>query len=87
MTPEELNVFAYPEGPAAPQITLDATGQTIFAISSSGLTVMELPQPIDNLPSSPWAMARQGAGQLHDFANVSSRIKMMRKKLLKLKSQ
>ena len=86
MTPEELNVFSYPEGPVSPRIALDAIGQTIFAISASGLTVMKLAQPIDNLPAGPWAGSPQAAGQLHGFAGVTARMKAARNKQLKLKS-
>jgi WD40 repeat protein len=54
-SPERLHVFNFPEGAVAPQIALDSTGQTIFAISQTGLTVMALPQPVDTLASQPWA--------------------------------
>ena len=81
MTPERLNVFAYPEGPAAPQIALDPTGQMIFALSASGLTVMKLPEPVDNLPFGPWAMSRRAPAQRHEFSGgIAARIAAMRKK-------
>lgn len=54
MTPEELQVFAYPETNTAPILALDISGQTIYAISASGLTVIKLAQPLDELPSMPW---------------------------------
>jgi hypothetical protein len=54
MTPEPLQRLIYPEGPVAPALALDAVGQTIFAISTSGLTVLKLPQPLDQLPTMQW---------------------------------
>ena len=87
MTPEELNFLVYPEGPVAPQMALDGTGQTIFAISMSGLTVMKLSEPIDNLPLGPWAMSRRAAGQLHESSGgIAGRIRAMRKNHSKLKT-
>lgn len=56
MTPEELHFLVFPEEPVAPQLVLDSTGQTIFAISKTGLTVMKLPQPVDNLAAEPWTL-------------------------------
>lgn len=55
-TPERLNVFSFPEGAVSPQMVLDSTGQTIFAISQTGLTVMKLAQPVDALAAQPWAV-------------------------------
>jgi WD40 repeat protein len=52
--PERLSTFNFPEGAVAPQIALDTTGQTIFAISQSGLTVLTLPQPADTLAAQPF---------------------------------
>jgi WD40 repeat protein len=83
MTPEELKVFSYPEGPVSPQIALDAIGQTIFAISASGLTVMKLAQTVDNLPVGPWAGSRQAAGQSHGFSSITTRMRATRIKKLK----
>jgi hypothetical protein len=53
--PERLSAFNFPEGAVAPQIALDTTAQTIFAISQSGLTVLTLPQPADTLAAQPFA--------------------------------
>lgn len=66
MTPEELHFLVFPEEPVAPQLALDSTGQTIFAISKTGLTVMKLSQPVDNLAAEPWALAP--ASQQADFS-------------------
>jgi hypothetical protein len=68
MTPEELHFFTFPEGPVAPQLALDSIGQTIFAISKTGLTVMTLPQPVDNLAAQPWALGPNPAGTQADIA-------------------
>ena len=54
MTPEELQKLVYPEGAVAPMIALDSTGQTIFAASASGITVIELPAPLDQMPDRQW---------------------------------
>jgi hypothetical protein len=68
MTPEELHFLVFPEGPVAPQVALDSIGQTIFAISRSGLTVMKLSQPVDDLPAQPWALAAHSAGKQADLS-------------------
>jgi len=85
MTPEELNVFSYPELSVAPQIALDPTGQTIYAISTSGLTVLQLPQPVDNLPLSPWALSAREAGYSQGFTNIAARMRAIRSEQSRLK--
>lgn len=89
MVPEELHSLVYPEGPVPPQIALDATGQTIFAISTSGLTAMSLPEPIDDMPPHAWATAwqpsRRGSAS---SLGIAARMAAMRKsesKLTKIK--
>jgi hypothetical protein len=80
MTPEELHVLAYPEAPVAPQIALDATGQSIFAISASGLSVLKLPETVDNLPSNPWSTALRASDQAREHsAGLSPRMSEMQK--------
>jgi hypothetical protein len=54
MTPEELQRLVNPEGAAAPMIALDSTGQTIFAASASGIIVIQLPAPLDQMPDKQW---------------------------------
>jgi len=78
MTPEKLHTYVSPEGPASPQIALDATGQTIFAISVSGLTVMKLPEPADDLPLQPWTMSRALSHKKGALGSVQSRMQAMR---------
>ena len=58
MTPEALPAFVYPIT-GGRDLALDPTGQTIFAISASGLTVMKLPAPVDQLspPTSIYSYA------------------------------
>jgi hypothetical protein len=56
--------YAAPEPILTPQnvadvqdaLAIDSTGQTIFSISSSGLTVIQLSAPIDNLPQAVWPL-------------------------------
>ena len=62
LTPEELHVMAYPEGAAAPMMALDGAGQTIYAVSASGLTVISLPEPLDQMPAMAWPLLRRGRG-------------------------
>ena len=84
MTPEELHPFAYPEGSEAPQIALDSAAKTIFAISASGLTVMSLPEPVDNLPAAPWMRSYKPASRGYgDSLNVAARVAAMSKKQLR----
>jgi hypothetical protein len=53
MTPELLApIAAFP--PFSVNMALDQTGQMIFAISASGLTVMKLPAPADQLEPGVW---------------------------------
>lgn len=54
MTPEELQVWAYPQTAASPLLALDPTGQTIYAASASGVTVVTLPEPLDQMPAVRW---------------------------------
>ena len=54
MTPEELQVWAYPETTASPLLALDATGQIVYAVSASGVTVVTLPEPLDQMPAVQW---------------------------------
>jgi hypothetical protein len=65
MTPEELHLLVYPEGSVAPVIALDSTGQTIYAMSASGLTVLSLPQPMDQIPNMNWSSANVKSGIAH----------------------
>lgn len=54
MTPEELQTESGSASFAAPQVALDSTGQTIFAVSASGISAMTLPVPVDDLPVAAW---------------------------------
>jgi hypothetical protein len=58
MTPERLHVLANPEGPPSPMIALDSVGQTIYAVSASGLTVIKLPKPLDEIDPMLWPASR-----------------------------
>jgi WD40 repeat protein len=80
MTPEELNVITTLVSPAAPQIALDSVGQTIFAASKSGITVLQLSQPIDNLPAQSWNPAVRTSGKPAGMAGgITTRFDAMRK--------
>jgi len=84
MTPEELHVLVYPEGAVAPMLALDSAGQTIYAISASGLTVIPLPAPLDQLSPAQWPPAFLSAKEqpwLHGL--ITSRMAAMRAKLPK----
>jgi hypothetical protein len=75
MTPEELHVLVYPEGAVAPMLVLDSTGQTIYAVSASGLTVLKLPQPLDQFPSMQWPEARGHDEKQPEFhGSIASRM-------------
>lgn len=81
MTPEELNVLVFPEGPVAPRLALDPTGQTIYAISASGLTVINLPEPLDQISPMQWPLTVRSSDQqpwLH--GSITSRMAAMRSK-------
>jgi hypothetical protein len=57
MTPEPLGGWLTPGGSLGwvlPQMALDSIGRTIFAVSASGLTVLQMPTPIDQMPSTNW---------------------------------
>lgn len=81
MTPEELHALVYPEGAVAPMLALDPSGQTIYAISSSGLTVLKLPEPLDQVPQMQWALTVRPPGEkawLH--GTITSRMAAMHSK-------
>jgi len=81
MTPEELHVLVYPEGAIAPMLVLDSTGQTIYAVSASGLTVLKLPQPLDQIPSMQWPQARSHNSKQPEFHGlIASRMAAMHSK-------
>lgn len=82
MTPEELHVLVYPEGAGAPMVALDPTGQTIYAVSASGMTVITLPQPLDQMPRAHWPPAlRPASTQPWLHGPITSRMAAMRAKL------
>jgi hypothetical protein len=57
MTPERLQVLVYPETSAAGAIAYDAAGQTVYALSASGLSVLKLPAPVDQVAPATWPFA------------------------------
>lgn len=81
MTPEELQVFAYPEVAGESILALDETGQTIFAISASGVTVFKLAQPLDQLPPMQWPLAQARGGHQADLhGSIADRMAALRNK-------
>ncbi len=84
MTPEELHVIVYPEGPASPMVALDPTGQIIYAVSTSGLTVLTLPEPLDQVPAMEWPLVvHSGIDKSALHGTISQRMAAMRNKLRK----
>jgi len=82
MTPEELQVITSPDGPAAPMMALDSSGQTIYAISASGVAVMTLPQPIDQMSNQQWAVFKPAVTTGSEFfGTITLRMKAMRREL------
>lgn len=53
MTPEELIPVGTGD-PTAPMMALNATGDTIYAVSASGVSVIPLPGPIDQMAPMQW---------------------------------
>lgn len=81
MTPEELHVLVYPEGAVAPMLALDPTGQTIYAISTSGVTVIKLSSPLDQMSPMQWPPAfRSATTQPWLHGPMSSRMVAVRAK-------
>jgi hypothetical protein len=74
MTPGEFQVWAYPQVAVSPLVALDSTGQTIYAVSVSGLTVLKLPEPLDQMPAMQWPNFKSPSGLRTRFrGTVSSR--------------
>ena len=81
MTPEELHVWAYPEVAVSPLVALDSAGQTIYAVSSSGLTVLTLPEPLDQMPAMQWPYFKSAGGPRLRFRGaLASRMAAMHSK-------
>jgi hypothetical protein len=79
MTPEELNVQEQSSGEElaseSPQVAVDPTGQIIYAISKSGLTVLKLPVPMDQMTAQHWPLAvRSGKGQSGFQGSIAARL-------------
>ncbi len=59
LTPEPLQILNFPLTSWG-TLVLDSTGQTIYVISASGITVLGLPVPVDQLTPVPWPLSPQG---------------------------
>jgi WD40 repeat protein len=77
MTPERLHVLVYPEGAVAPMLALDQIGQTIYAVSASGLTVLKLPGPLDQMPPMQWPLTSRFNSQAWLYGSITSRMAAM----------
>jgi hypothetical protein len=77
MTPEELQVIVYPET-WLPVMALDSAGQTIYAVSASGLTVLKLPTPIDQMTSEQWPLSMHTSRQTGFQGVLAARIAAMK---------
>jgi hypothetical protein len=86
MTPEELRTAPfYPDPGAGPILALDPTGETIFAISASGMTVLKLAQPLDEMPSMPCPEAHGRSSEQAGFqGSIAARTAAMHSKSHKL---
>jgi hypothetical protein len=80
MTPEELQKTAPSDIVEAPMVAIDSAGQTIYAVSASGITVLTLPQPLDQTPSTQWPIANIRSHGAATKGSISSRIAAMRSK-------
>jgi DNA-binding beta-propeller fold protein YncE len=81
LTPEELEVIVYPEGSVAPTLALDSTGQTIYAVSASGISVLTLPTPLDQMTPITWPpFESSGTAKAALQGTLSSRVAAMHSK-------
>jgi WD40 repeat protein len=78
MTPEELQKPASSIGAESPTIAVDSIGQTIYAVSASGLTVLTLPKPLDQMTPMQWPIAHVGTRQSAPKGLIASRMAAMR---------
>jgi hypothetical protein len=80
MTPEELLKNGPSDIVEAPMMAIDSAGKTIYAASVSGITVLTLPEPLDQIPATEWPTANVGLHGASQKGAVSSRIGAMRSK-------
>jgi hypothetical protein len=65
-------------------VALDPTGQIIYAVSASGLTVLNLPQPLDQVPAMQWPLVvHSGNDKSALHGSITQRMAAMRDKLRK----
>lgn len=77
MTPEELQILVFPN-PWLPVMALDSAGQTIYAVSASGVTVLKLPTPLDQMPAAQWPLAVPGGKRGTFQGSVPERVAAMK---------
>jgi hypothetical protein len=74
MTPEELQRLFIQKVAAAPALAIDAAGQTLFALSPSGLTVFTLSQPLDQLSLMQWPQLACASGLSVEAGTITTRM-------------
>jgi hypothetical protein len=73
-----LQVWAYPQVAISPLVALDPSGQTIYAVSASGLTVLTLPEPLDKMPAVQWSSMASGGARSRFQGSLASRMASVR---------
>jgi hypothetical protein len=82
MMPEALQFLYLGQGqPLAPTVAMDPAGETIYAISASGITVLKLPEPLDQMPAVQWPRMRFATRDSQLHGPITARMKAMRRKL------
>ena len=65
----------------APVLAVDQTGQTIYVISASGLTVLRLPTPLDQMSPMQWPLTVHSSNERAGInGTLASRIAAMHSK-------
>ncbi len=73
MTPEPIPVLVYPVESSG-VLALDPSGQTVYAITTSGLMILSLPSPVDQLTPPVWPFVAKGRNlEAHASARVGMR--------------
>ncbi len=77
MTPEELQTPVAPLSTSGGLLALDAAGQTIFAVSASGITVLKMPEAIDDMPLFSWVNTLGVASGHTSSTGIAARTRVM----------
>ena len=87
MTPEELQTPIGQLLTSGGLMALDNAGQTIFAVSVSGITVLKMPEAIDDMPLFPWVNTLGVAGGHSSSTGIAPRSRAMHEGQAKSKMQ